>query len=277
MSDNISFSVVVTEGIHDVAFLARVLELKGFREARHLDEIPDGLKNIIPKKYPFEGLELSRRVPYPSFFSSGENWVLLSNAGGVSKLTDTLKELLSIPLRQDILSGLRGTAVLTDADAASADEARTCLFQMLADAFQASGEFCFDPASPEHLVLYQKPVPFATYIFPDDQGAGTLEHILLTGAQINYPNLTACARNYIDYAQGLPCAASRLAGNNREKALVGAIANVLRPGRAPQSSIRDDRWFTADDLSTSPLHRGLSDFVDLILSWHTAAAEPSPV
>ena len=94
MSDNSSFSIIVTEGVYDVVAIGKILRIKGFQEANHIEEIPDSLENIIPKQYSFEGSELSRRVPYPSFFFREDSWILVSNAGSDSKLMSNLKEIL---------------------------------------------------------------------------------------------------------------------------------------------------------------------------------------
>ena len=264
MSDNTSFSVIVTEGVHDVMAIARILQLKGFREARHIKEIPDFLGNIIPKQYPFEGSELSRRVPYPSFFFREEYWILVSNAGGDSRLISNLKELLNTPHRKDIISRLRGAAVLADADAKTAMERRDELQNQLVEVFRTEDDFEF--TTPTQLTLYGKIKSFDMYIFPDNRNQGTLEHILLEGAQAEYPDLLRGANGYVTYAKGLSCG-DTLKNFNEEKAVVGAIVSVLKPGKAPQASFHDDNWITANSLLELPLHQSLSDFIETIIEW----------
>lgn len=266
MSDNSSFSVVVTEGIHDVASIGKILQLKGFQEAKSIEVIPDCLKNIIPKQYPFEGTELSRRVPYPSFFYCGDYWILVSNAGGDAKLINNLKGILRTPRRKDIISKLCGAAVLADADVRTAADRRSELQKQLVDELWGVDDIEFDLSVPSHIMLYEVTKPFEMYIFPDNHGIGTLERILLQGAQAEYSDLLQAANRYIECAKGLPCGRA-LKNFDGEKAVVGAIVSVLKPGKAPQASFHDNNWFTISSLANLPLHQSLSSFIDVIIGW----------
>lgn len=266
MSDNSSFSVIVTEGVHDVVAIGKILRLKGFQEAKQIEEIPDFLENIIPKQYPFEGSELSRRVPYPSFFFCEDYWILVSNAGGDSKLMSNLKEILNTPLRKVIISKLRGAAVLADADTKTAEDRKIELQKQLIGEIVDGDDFAFDPSTPTQITMYEEVKHFDMYIFPDNQGEGTLEHILLEGAQVEYSDLLLGANGYIEYAKKLPCGKT-LINFNKEKAVVGAIVSVLKPGKAPQTSFHDNNWFTSESLINLPLHQSLSEFIDMIIEW----------
>lgn len=270
MSDNNSFSVVVTEGIHDVVTIGKILRLKGFQEAKHIEEIPDFLENIIPKQYPFEGTELSRRVPYPSFFFHEGYWILVSNAGSNSNLIGNLKGILDTPRRKDIISRLCGAAILTDADTKTAIGRLAELQKELSDVLVGVDDFKFDLSTPTQITMYEKAKHFGMYIFPDNQGEGTLERILLEGARAEYPDLLRVANSYVAYAKGPPCGIE-LKNFDGEKAVVGAIASVLKPGKAPQASLHDNKWFTTASLLDIPLHRSLSDFIDMIIGWANAS------
>ena len=266
MSDNSSFSIIVTEGVYDVVAIGKILRIKGFQEANHIEEIPDSLENIIPKQYPFEGSELSRRVPYPSFFFREDSWILVSNAGSDSKLMSNLKEILNTPHRKDIISKLCGAAILADADAKIAADRQFELQKKLNDELSGDEDFMFDLSMPTQITLYGEAKPFGMYIFPDNQREGTLERILLEGAKEKYPDLLQGASSYVTYAKGLPCG-KELKNFNGEKAIVGAIASVLKPGRASQASFHDNNWFTKDSLLNLSLHQSLSGFIDMIIGW----------
>ena len=266
MSDNRSFSVIVTEGIYDVVSIGKILRLKGFQEAKHIEAIPDFLENIIPKQYPFEGTQLSRRVPYPSFFFREDYWILVSNAGSDSKLMSNLKEILNTPHRKDIISKLCGAVILADADTMTSADRQSELQKELNDELSGNEDFVFDLSIPTQITLYGEAKPFDMYIFPDNQNVGTLEHILLEGAREEYPDLLRGANGYVTYAKGLSCG-KELKNFNGEKAVVGAIASVLKPGRASQASFHDNNWFTKDSLLNLPLHQSLSGFIDMIIGW----------
>lgn len=108
------------------------------------------------------------------------------------------------------------------------------------------------------------------YIFPDNHGEGTLEHILLQGAWQEYSDLLQEASDYVAYAKKLSYGKG-LKNFNGEKAVVGAIASVLKPGRASQASLHDDNWFSKDSLSNLSLHQSLSVFIDMIIGWANAS------
>lgn len=266
MSDDRSFSVVVAEGIHDVATVSRILSLKGFQEAKTLKEIPDFLADLIPKSYPFEGTELSRRVPFPSFFFRGEDWILVSGAGSDGTLAGNLKDILDTPRRMDIVSRFCGAAVLADADTKTAEKRRNEIQRQLIKALADTDDFQFDCSLPTQITLYGMAKPFMMYILPDDEHSGRLEQVLLQGAQKEYPELYAHACDYVESVKELPWVVTSREFAEK-KAVVGAITSVLRSGRASQASIRDDNWFTATSLSSLSLHKTLSDFIDTVIGW----------
>jgi hypothetical protein len=269
MSDEIRFSIVVSEGPHDVESVGKLLRLKGFCEVRQFDGIPEELRAVIPSHYPVKDAcgQLTRFVAHPAFLIRDHYWILLSGAGGAAKLGTNLRDLLSSFQKKYTDMALRGAAVLTDADEKTAPEARNALFQQLSDAFRDSGKFVFNPASPAEIKVYGGSKPFASYIFPDDQNAGTLEAILLEGAGRTYPELLKEAEKYVAYAKTLLYAKNLTSGSNGEKAVVGVIANALRPGKANQVSIHDDDWFTKESLTSLALHQALSEFIDTIIQW----------
>ena len=188
MSDNAPFSVIVTEGIHDVMAISKILEIKGFQEARDIQKIPDSLKNIIPKTYPFEGSELSRRVPYPSFFFCEDHWILVSNAGGEGKLVDNLKGILSIPFKDDIVSMLRSVAILADADQKTASQERDDIYRQLFEAFEEEDDFTFDRSVPASVILYGTEKPFGVYIFQTIRKQAPWNVFCLTAPKRNIPS-----------------------------------------------------------------------------------------
>lgn len=267
MSDDTRFSVIVSEGIHDVMAVVKILTLKGFSEITGMDQIPEAFHRIIRQQYPWQndGRKLTWTVSHPSFMTKDNYWVLVSNAGGKTELANNLKSILATFPKSFTDAALRSTALLADADQKNASEKRAELFGQLADAFKGEENFGFDPSAPGQIRRFETMKPFDVYIFPDDQGSGTLEEVLLDGARRAYPELLAEAERYIAYAKGLPYAKELRENFNDRKAVVGVIANALRPGRANQASIHDNKWFTAGTLANLPLHQSLSGFLDSIL------------
>jgi hypothetical protein len=102
------------------------------------------------------------------------------------------------------------------------------------------------------------------FIFPDNQGAGTLESLLDECAAKVYPGLRDEARRFIagvdraDLTKEDLTEISKPSGET--KVTVGCIANYLRPGRAVQNSIEDNRWLCADTLALTKI-RNIQEFL----------------
>lgn len=275
MSDNRFFSVVVAEGIHDVAAISKILRIRGFQEGQTIEEIPDFLVKLIPTTYPFEEGRLSRRVPFPSFFFRGEAWILVYCANSDSALANDLKGLLKATSRKDVISRFCCAAVLADADTKTAQQRRVGLYRKLDEALADTDDFQFDRSLPAQITLYGIAKPFVMYILPDDEHPGRLEQVLLQGAQEEYSELYAYACDYVETVKEIPWVAT-LREFVEEKAVVGAMTNVLKSGVAAQASIGHDNWFTEASLSSLPLHKALSAFIDTVIGWTENKQDTSP-
>jgi hypothetical protein len=87
------------------------------------------------------------------------------------------------------------------------------------------------------------------FVLPDNLKPGTLEALLLECADLQYPELLADARALVARVQ-----ASGVQGLTPEdlkdfnkpagphKAVVACMASILKPGKAIQTSIQDNRW-----------------------------------
>lgn len=86
------------------------------------------------------------------------------------------------------------------------------------------------------------------FVLPDNRSPGNLETILIECARNVYPDLARGAERFTSEATTEPeCGhLAQLAQYN--KALVGCIANVLRPGKSMQTSIQDNRWISEHTL-----------------------------
>jgi len=84
------------------------------------------------------------------------------------------------------------------------------------------------------------------FVLPDNQTAGTLEDLLIESAEQIYPCLLKMAKNYVSDAKhnaGLRNSdLKELKNAGEKKAIVGAMANIMRPGKAVQVSIQDNDW-----------------------------------
>ena len=103
------------------------------------------------------------------------------------------------------------------------------------------------------------------FVLPDNVNSGTLEDLLLECAAHEYATLLASATTHVEAATAdVSLVADDKKDFNkpsgRNKALVGAIASILRLGKAMQVSIQDNRWLRGDCL-TFPRIKAVQDFL----------------
>jgi hypothetical protein len=107
------------------------------------------------------------------------------------------------------------------------------------------------------------------FVLPNNKDAGTLETILLKCGEQVYPGLIEGARAWIcpldpadraifvNKQEGRDLA--KPAG--KDKAVVAAVASVLRPGKSVQVSIQDNRWISDSEKPTIAEVTALQEFV----------------
>lgn len=257
---NQPYALIIGEGVHDVAAVIRILKLWQFRELRTLKDLPPFALPMVPGTYPDKDGLLKHLVPHPSFLISGDgkSYVVVSNAGGTSRFGETLLGLLTGNVI-DILALLRSVTILADMDNGPAAARQREIQAQLSDAFDTHNPVQVRNFTLGHISVKGVPVPSFLYLFPDNNGVGTLERVLLEGADLSYPDLSVCADAYLS---GVNPAKYPLKNFDAEKAKVGVIANALKPGKANQVSISDNDWFTASSLQqANSLHQQFSVFL----------------
>jgi hypothetical protein len=81
---------------------------------------------------------------------------------------------------------------------------------------------------------------------PGNQSKGTLENILIECGEHNYKQLIELSREYISKIDESKLKSGDLreirkpAGKN--KAIIGGVSNILKPGRTLQVSLQDNDW-----------------------------------
>ena len=231
MSDDLRFSLVISEGPHDVEAAAKVLRLKKFQRARKLCEVPALLQAVIPRHYPSE------------------------NKDG---------ELCRIWTRYCPLSP--NSRLIRRCEASQYWQTRTP--RMRAANAARSSHSCqrhSRTAATSRWTLQSRTRSGCSHT------VGRLACTFSRTARAAAPWSASCllkeAEKYVAYAKTLLYAKNLTSGSNGEKAVVGVIANALRPGKANQVSIHDDDWFTKESLTSLALHQALSEFIDTIIQW----------
>ena len=236
------YGYLVVEGPHDVEFVYRLLSPFGLKRVQWQKELDRFLLRLVPKEYP-PGGDLQKRMPVPLFLQSQSHAIAVQSAIGDSRLAETVEESAAeIDFPQ-----LTGVGVILDTDSEIPAVQR---FAAVKHAMLAKG-FVFPDRAGEVLA---GPPRFGVFVLPDNSSPGNLEDLLIECAQEVYPQLLSSARTHVAAAM---TDATLLKGDGedltrnqvRNKAIVGAIATVLRPGKAVQASIQDNRWFRDANLN----------------------------
>lgn len=231
------YRYLVVEGPHDVEFVYRLLRPFGLERVRMLASLDPFFVPLVPRKFPQDDDDLQKRIPVPLFLQNQTHVVAVHNAGGDTRLVQVIEEN-AITLNH---SSITGIGILLDSDDAVPAQDR---YQVIKDMMTVKGFHL--PAGPGDIVAG---VPkFGAFVLPDNTVQGTLEELLLDSAATVYPNLLASAQQHVQTSLSDPTLTNddkkdieKPAG--KKKAIVGAMASILRPGKAVQVSIQDNRWF----------------------------------
>lgn len=237
MSERRQRLLLVVEGPHDVEIVAHALRrLATFERVGLVDRLKAldrDVELLIPKQYP-PGGDISKRVDVPTFFSSANATVAVRSAEGKGNLIQAMnRDLVTRPDTFDAF------AVICDADADPLTVSRK-----VARGLAAIGLPVPNSAGSVH----PGPPRCGYFVLPDNRSAGTVEDVLLASGRRTYTALAAESERFVQAASVLPELNSEDLKHLRKpagakKAQVAAIASILRPGKAIQVSIQDNRWF----------------------------------
>lgn len=252
--ENILFFV---EGVHDANCIYRILVLNNFKEVRSIDKLPLIWKNKIPRTYPFVKDRLDRGISIPSYFTNNEVFVLVICANGESNIIKNIDLYVSNMSKVELKS-IRSICMIFDADQKLAKDSFDEKFKYKHhnDMIINKEDFIRGSCSikDEYIKLYY-------YFFPDNESKGTLEDLLLKGAEIVYPDLLNYVDNYIEKIDDKYKFNWSISSENKVK--VGCIANVFQPGSANQSSIKQDKWISEESIENN---LSISKFYNFILN-----------
>lgn len=264
-----AFFYIVTEGVHDVAFLGRLLSVAhGASRIKKLEDLDDGLRGWLGGfKWPSRSgahHDIARlAVPAPAFYRLATNEVVaLRNAQGLTEIGKTLE--IDIEAFSRAQTGPEAIGVVLDSD----DEPAEQRFAKLKTSLEA-----VKLQAPSSLGVVSSGSPrVGVFALPEPGTAGTLEDVLLALGDAAYPELSAAARGYADQwrqkADAQPTAPDwkelrKPAG--AKKATIGAMTAVLKPGKSTQVSLEDNRWVSEHTKALACLQPSLA-FLSALLT-----------
>lgn len=259
--------LLLVEGPHDLEFCARLLKPLGFsriQQYQRLKELHPFWLPLVPERWPQRG-DLLARHPVPVFFTNANGKsVAIINAVGLSKLATRLGiDLANLSVPPDAIG------IVLDADDAGTPQDRHA---GLVKEIAARPE-------PEAAALQIPDNPGATsdgsprcgvFVMPDNESSGTLEELLLEAGGKAYPGLQKAADDYVNGIEGVEGLTTddliefgKPAG--KKKAVIAAMASILKPGKAIQVSIQDNRWLNTEVLQL-PRIIGATRFIQDLLA-----------
>ena len=248
------YGYLVVEGPHDVEFAYRLLSPFGLNRVRYKtphkdkpkEEILDEKFHCLIPNYPGEEGDIQVRPPIPLFLQNQTHSIAIHSAIGDSRLVELIEETNW----KFKITSMVGIGILLDTDKAVPAQKRYAdVKTKLADVFSQQLFILPDDAG-----TIKKGQPnLGAFVLPDNQTAGTLEDLLLESAERVYPELLKMARNYVSEAKenahlkSSELSELRNAGTN--KAVIGAMANIFKPGKSVQVSIQDNDWLRGKALA----------------------------
>jgi hypothetical protein len=248
----------VTEGPHDVEALGRLLSTLGAKRIKKIDQLDPFWERLVPRIFPHEG-DLLRRVPVPAFFQAEAFSVAVHSAIGISEIPKVTRASLA-----NLDEPPAAVGIVVDADDRSASVVWN---EILAE--MSEFDFGRAPGQPG-----DNEPKAGVFVLPNNEDHGTLETILLKCGEKVYPELIAGARAWIDpldpedhtifvtskERQYLAKPTGKL------KAVVAAVASVLRPGKSVQVSIQDNLWLCDTVALSTPEVAAFQAFVSSLIN-----------
>jgi len=253
------YGFVVVEGPHDIEFVYRLLRPFGLVRVRMEATLDPFFGPLIPREYPPDG-DLQKRMETPLFLQSATHAVAVHSATGDSRLVETVQENITIL----DLTRFTGFGIILDADLAKTSSAAD-RYKVIQYGMAAIGH----PLTGLAGQITGGPPKRGAFVLPDNTSPGTLEDLLLECGYATYPSLLASAITHVDAAAvdgtlQVEDLQHFKKPSGRNKAIVGSVASILRPGKAVQVSIQDNRWVRGDNL-TLPKIKAVQDFLSELL------------
>lgn len=250
--------ILATEGADDQAILCSALKFMHFRsvndDVQALDPFWQPLIPI-PKKGSFHAY---KNLLYPYFFLKDGFSVAIYQGKG-NNLLQNLQDILwaNSPYVKDISA----LGVVVDADNGA---------PLVAARRYADGLRGFFPAisdTPGNITDLSPRT--GIHVWPDGQGSGRLETLLLHCAACTYPDHARGSLQFVDTLDEIHKKGWN--DSTREKALIASIVSILQPGRANHASLSrlEDGWISELTLANVPGIERLLAFIHglLDLAW----------
>lgn len=250
--------LLIVEGPHDVEFAGRFLaRFHGIKRIRYRAQVSPFWTPLIPTGFPAKDDDLLKRVPVPAFFQSAQRSVAIHDAGGLSRVPSDVDTDLALLLELPAALG-----IVIDADTQTASNRYAELCSLLS----AVRPDLMLPQQPGEVI--EDSMRFGAFVLPNNQDSGRLEDVLTECAAIAFPTLLSRSQALVADCRADASLSHQFRSHKEpdwQKATTSVIGNVLKPGRAIQTSIQDNDWITFNTLERVAALRHFERFLSQLL------------
>lgn len=235
------YGYLVVEGPHDADFVGKFLRVHGLGFVDKMTTLDSFWYPLIPTSFPHND-DFGKAVPVPLFYQSATHSVAVSKAG--SDYESVVKTLEETQCSFAGYTKIQSVGLVCDAD--SADP--TSLFVSISSLLSNK-----NISPPKELGVVSSGNPrMGVFILPDNETQGTVEDILLQAGSLQYPALCSWAKASIACVAIEDLKGKEIRDFNRPagkmKATVALMSSILKPGKAVQNTIRDNRWICSESI-----------------------------
>jgi hypothetical protein len=263
------FIYILSEGVHDVAFLSRVLKhVHGASKIGLKSNLDEPRRRWVDGfKWPIGDTIGRLAVPAPVFvhLAANDTLVGLRNAEGIDRLKITLEDDLEVLYKNDASPETVG--VFLDSDKEPQEKRFARLRAELQKISTATGAI----EVAEKLATIGTGTPrVGIFAFPSPGIEGALEDLLLEIGRVPYEELCRCATDYVNAwhvrvgSDGHKDWGELKGQSGVKKATLATATAVLKPGRGAVATIEDNRWVcdtTKDHAALAPCLAFLKDLL----------------
>lgn len=231
------YVLIGVEGHHDQAFIAKILKnIFQLKECKYQQNLDSLWRKFIPT-YPTKSGKLHLRLDMPSILYN-EALSIAIYAGEGDNLIVNLQTKLS---DFDYSSSLKAFAIVADADNSTPSSVVQRYRDGLKDLFPGF------PSETSRLgaIVDEKP-RLGIFILPDNSSNGVLDTMLCKCGDVAYPSLMSRAKEYISKFSADEVGQIGWKPFDRQKAIVAAVASILKPGGTNTATLSNNDWVCQD-------------------------------
>lgn len=253
--------LIGVEGNHDQAFISKVLQkLLGFSKYEKLilnDLEPRSIWRKFIKPHS-NSSNLYERVNLPSILYTDTLSIGIYAGTGSNLIKNLINTLSNIDYENELIA----FAIIADTDNATPDR--------VAQRYHKGLQECF-PDFPNEVgetgSIREGSPALGLYILPNNRDSGVLDTLIRACGEIAYADYMEKARNYIDRFTEEEI--QHWKPFDKDKAIIAAVASILRPGLTNTVTFAQDRWVSSQTEQEISELKNLTNFLKELLQIET--------